>query len=267
MGEVRHGPPGVHALGRAWPACRGMPLGAGRERLPTPGLRGGRRRRHGRRRRADDLGEVGARGGRWGRELLCKMAFLDPDSISVAVFEDFQLLLPALEEHGLVQVQRGPPVLVSIHALTQQVIRERLMGDARSPALRAVVAALQAQMDTFDKDKAETYHVCTCWAYTAHVRAALEHAGDTDASEDAARLAVAAGSFLQQVTSAYAEARLVYERALAIRQGAGESRGLAQCYMRIGNVCYSQGRYEEALVIHQKALEVFLAVYGQEHRT
>ena len=137
------------------------------------------------------------------------MAFLDPDSISVAVFEDFQLLLPALEEHGLVQVQRGPPVLVSIHALTQQVIRERLMGDARSPALRAVVAALQAHMDTFDKDKAETYHVCTCWAYTAHVRAALEHAGDTDASEDAARLAVAAGSFLQQVTSAYAEARLV----------------------------------------------------------
>ena len=25
MGEGRHGPPGVQALGRAWPACRGIP--------------------------------------------------------------------------------------------------------------------------------------------------------------------------------------------------------------------------------------------------
>ena len=32
MGEGRHGPPGVQALGRAWPACRGMPRGAGRPR-------------------------------------------------------------------------------------------------------------------------------------------------------------------------------------------------------------------------------------------
>jgi len=27
MSEGRHGPPGVHALGRAWPACRGTPRG------------------------------------------------------------------------------------------------------------------------------------------------------------------------------------------------------------------------------------------------
>ena len=52
------------------------------------------------------------------RELLRTMAFLDPDSIPVAVFEDFQLLMPALEEHGFNQVQLGPPALVSIHALT-----------------------------------------------------------------------------------------------------------------------------------------------------
>ena len=32
--------------------------------------------------------------------------------------------------------------------------------------------------------------------------------------------------------------------------------------MNIGNVHGSQGRYEEALVQYQKALEVFLAVYG-----
>jgi hypothetical protein len=147
------------------------------------------------------------------RELLRKMAFLDPDNIPVAVFKDCQLLLPVLEEHSLVHVHRGPLVLVSIHALTQQVIREQLMDGARAEALRAVLAALQAQMDTFDRDKSGSYQACTCRAYTAHVKAALEQVGDADASEDAARLAVDAGDFHRTVTSTYSEARHLYERA------------------------------------------------------
>jgi len=32
MGEGRQGPPGVHALGRAWQACRGMPRAPRRPR-------------------------------------------------------------------------------------------------------------------------------------------------------------------------------------------------------------------------------------------
>ena len=35
--------------------------------------------------------------------------------------------------------------------------------------------------------------------------------------------------------------------------------------MGIGNVCCRQGRYDEARVQYQKALEGFLALYGQEH--
>ena len=35
--------------------------------------------------------------------------------------------------------------------------------------------------------------------------------------------------------------------------------------MGIGNVLRSMGKHEEALVEHHKALEVFLAVHGQEH--
>ena len=40
---------------------------------------------------------------------------------------------------------------------------------------------------------------------------------------------------------------------------------VAGSYRNIGNVYDSQGRYEEALFHHQKALEVFLALFGQEH--
>ena len=41
---------------------------------------------------------------------------------------------------------------------------------------------------------------------------------------------------------------------------------MAISYMNVGNVHGSQGRYEEALVQYQKALEVFLAAFGQEHQ-
>ena len=40
---------------------------------------------------------------------------------------------------------------------------------------------------------------------------------------------------------------------------------VAETCSNMANVYYSQGRHEEALVQHQKALEVFLAVYGHEH--
>ena len=184
------------------------------------------------------------------RELLRKMAFLDPDNIPVAVFKDCQLLLPVLEEHSLVHVHRGPLILVSIHALTQQVIREHLMDGARAEALRAVLAALQAQMDTYDRNKPESYQACTCRAYTAHVKAALEQVGDADVSEDAARLADDAGDFHSKVTSTYSEARYLYERALAMRLSLGggtESLGVANCYHRIGSTDNDEGKYEKAL--------------------
>ena len=40
---------------------------------------------------------------------------------------------------------------------------------------------------------------------------------------------------------------------------------VADSYRNIGNVYYSQGKYEEALVQYQKALAIDLAVHGQDH--
>ena len=65
------------------------------------------------------------------RELLRELAVLDPNNIPLSLFDGFQLLPPTLKEHCLVHVQQGPTELVSIHALTQEVICEHLMGDDR----------------------------------------------------------------------------------------------------------------------------------------
>jgi hypothetical protein len=76
----------------------------------------------------------GSRGGddaEGAKELLRKLAMMDPCSIPVDLFEDFQLLMPILKSHCLVTLEMGPPVLVSIHALLQQEIRDHFMGDDR----------------------------------------------------------------------------------------------------------------------------------------
>ena len=40
---------------------------------------------------------------------------------------------------------------------------------------------------------------------------------------------------------------------------------MARSYGNIGNVLQSQGRYEEALVQHEKCKEVLVAVHGHDH--
>ena len=42
---------------------------------------------------------------------------------------------------------------------------------------------------------------------------------------------------------------------------------MAKSHLNVGVAYDSQGRYEEAPFQYQNALEAFLDVYGQEHRT
>jgi hypothetical protein len=135
--------------------------------------------------------------------LLRKLAFLDPCDIPVETFGDFRVLLPILEEHCLVSVSKkasgdkAGSLLVSIHALTQQVVREHFLGNAQKQVVAEVTQALAAQMDmfdehkeltqalaalmdTFDEHNAATYTACTCRAFLPHVWALQRHVGDSD---------------------------------------------------------------------------------------
>ena len=229
--------------------------------------------------------------------LLRKLAFVDACDIPIDMFAELQAHLPVLKGHCLVSAspspsKAGPRVFVAIHALTQQVIREHLMGNARAQTQTAVVAALQVQMDTFDSSKQETYKACTCRAYTAHVAAVLGHVtvsmveggvrgvrsaqggtgghddSDSGELETVAQLALKTGAFLYQVTCAYADARRMFECALGVHQklaGGDESVGVASCYRYIGLICDRRGQLQEALEQHQRALEIRTRVCGAEH--
>ena len=75
--------------------------------------------------------------------LLRQLAFLDPCDIPLEIFTDFRQHLPSLKNHCLVTVSKAETggSLVSVHALTQQVIREHLMGNARAQAVGVVASA------------------------------------------------------------------------------------------------------------------------------
>lgn len=123
------------------------------------------------------------------QDLLRRLAFVDPCDIPLAMFEDCRQHLPILKSHCLVSVPKAGPQVVSIHALTQQVIREHLTGDARAQVVQRVTAALARQMHTFDRAKPETYKTCTCRLYAPHVKALLARIGDAEAADEVAALA------------------------------------------------------------------------------
>ena len=187
----------------------------------------------------------------------------------------------------------------AMHALTQLVVCDLLTDATQRPALvEALTGSSMQQMKTFDHSKPDTYKTCTCRSYGAHVKALLTHVSDgPDATEEVAELAYETWAFFYTVTSAFADARRMFEGALAIRlklqvhnadsvgvadccsylglvcawirltlQGHNaDSVGVTDCYNYLGLVCACLGKYEEALEMHQKALQIKIKVFDHDH--
>ena len=202
---------------------------------------------------------------------LRKLALVDTEAIPLDLLtpEEREAVF-LLQEHSLVtEDEQGR---AAMHALTQLVVRDLLTDATQRSALVAVLTgSLMEQMQTFDSSKPKTYKTCTCRAYGAHVKALLTHVGDegADATEEVARLAYAAGCFFSEVTSAFADARRMFERALAIRQALqgqnADSEGVADCLSFLGSVCERMGEYALALQRHKRALEMRTRVFRHDH--
>ncbi len=101
------------------------------------------------------------------------------------------------------------------------------------------------------------------WA--GHAEVALVLAGDPLKIGEADRLSNL-GNVLKD-TSAYAEAKVLHERALAIREKAlgPDHPLLAASLTNLANVHYPMGAYAEAKVLHERARAIFEKTLGPDH--
>jgi tetratricopeptide (TPR) repeat protein len=151
-----------------------------------------------------------------------------------------------------------------MHALTQQVLREHLMGNASNHALAAATAQVRARMDEFDASKHGTFAAGR--RYAPHAKAVLSHA-DAPASSDVAHLALQLGRFYINVAFAFADARRLLERSLSVWRALGtpeESYEVGICHHALGLLCYDEGRYEEEVTHHERSLAIYIKVHGTE---
>ena len=213
------------------------------------------------------------------QDVLRKLAWLDPSDIPMDVFESLLTTVPILQDHCLISVGMGPEEVISIHAVTQLVVREHLTDtDSRAKVVSDVVSALEVKMSEFDVKNPETWRGSMCRKYAAHVKAVMANINkavmaninDNDAKATAAVLNLAShtAEFYSKVSCAFTDALYMHERVLEIQKTMveGDHPDVATSYHNIGVVYYYQGKYEETLDQYQKALAIFLAVNGQDHQ-
>ena len=159
-----------------------------------------------------------------------------------------------------------------MHALTQEVVRELLMGSNGGAALGAVLEALHKRMGKFDSDKPVTYFVGR--RYVRHVKTAALHATSrsknlsSDVSKALGRVCDNAGTYFRTVACSYDDSLRMYEQSVAIRiKVLGKDHvDVAASYMGMANVYEAQGKYGEALELYEQSLAIRIKVFGKDHR-
>ncbi len=102
-------------------------------------------------------------------------------------------------------------------------------------------------------------------AWARHARMAIVHAGDRMGLNEAARLINLAN--VEEAAGAYAEARLLYEQALAIREAAlgPDHPAVAMSLNNLANLYVSLGEPEKGRPLHERALAIREAALGPDH--
>ena len=159
-----------------------------------------------------------------------------------------------------------------MHALTQEVVRELLMGSNGGAALGAVLEALHKRMGKFDSDKPVTYFVGR--RYVRHVKTAAQHATSrskslSSGSSDAlSRVCHTAGIYFNAVACSYDDSLRMYEQSVAIfiKVLGKDHVDVAKSYNNMAVVYRAQGKYGEALELYEQSLAIRIKVFGKEHR-
>jgi tetratricopeptide (TPR) repeat protein len=213
-------------------------------------------------------------------ELLRLAAFLAPDDIPrdglVAGAEHFPKALAeavsdplildeavaALRRCSLVEVQEAK---LSVHRLVQAVVRDRLSDTDRAVfaecAVRLVFEGLSSDIEdapTGGEDRGR---------WLPHVRAVVQHAEAAGVvPEVAEQLLILAAKVLRE-NGAYADARVLLEKARSIAEALHEPdhAHLATIYIKLSRVLEELDETNEALPYAERALAIDLRLYGEDH--
>ncbi|KAJ1488192.1 Tetratricopeptide repeat-domain-containing protein, partial [Baffinella frigidus] len=195
------------------------------------------------------------------------MAFLHSDGIPKDLFQDAEWKhVTSLKRHSLVV---DCPTLggVSMHALTQKVVRELLMGDSKATALGGVLETLDAKMSKFRLDRPATYFVGR--RYVRHVKAAALHAQDCPARQDTVLATVchSAGVFLSEISCSFAEALEMHHISVSARSRAygPDDVDVANTYNNMAAIYEKQGQYVEALELYEKSQAIMIKARGHDY--
>ncbi|MGD8453384.1 MAG: tetratricopeptide repeat protein [Phycisphaerae bacterium] len=198
--------------------------------------------------------------------LLELAAFCHPSSIPADLLADAAGLPLAEAKKALRELHNVSIVkcdeAVSIHRLTQSVMRAKLADTARREALAALVGVMTKHFADPDEYRR--------WAemdrYAAHATAVVEHADKLAGTEDAGYLANQTGLFLNNL-GRFDAARQNTERGVAIAQKVSgpHHANVAAGYSNLATIQYQQGDLNAARENMEKAIAIELKHFAPDH--
>jgi tetratricopeptide (TPR) repeat protein len=214
-------------------------------------------------------------------ELLRLCAFFAPDDIPVQMLTDgaeelseslastitddllLDDALTALRKYSLIEIKNEK---LTIHRLVQAVIRTT-MKDAAFKQWAGVAVHIVNTSFPNDSNDVRTWPICA--PLLPHALVALSHAEATQfASNETARLFNQIGIYLKY-RAEYAEAKRMYERALAIDEAAlgPDHPQVATFANNLGEVLRAQGDLSGAKALFERAIAIDEAALGSNHPT
>jgi tetratricopeptide (TPR) repeat protein len=232
---------------------------------------------------------------------LRKMALLDTTAIPLDLLSSTERkAVLVLKQHALVTVDDKD--LVAMHSLTQLAVRCQTDKEDRRGIAAAVARALEGRLAKFDNAKPATFFIGR--RYAAHARAAAANAaawglipgfpalaspgaahrgvgraavgegetrGETRLLGDVRGMCRSAGNFFLNVGGQYQQALGMYEftlvcaMALEGHDDPDHTSSVAASYNGLGLVYGSLGKYEEALEMHTKSLDITTCILGDDN--
>jgi tetratricopeptide (TPR) repeat protein len=176
----------------------------------------------------------------------------------------------ALIEREAIVDERDPAIrtdAIRLHRLVRQVATERRVGDAREQAQRALVEALAATYPQDNRPDPRTWPTARC--LDAHALAMVGGNAQSPAGAEVPVSGLLGGLALYRhyVLAAYAKARPLYERALAIRAKAlgPDHHDTLASLNDLAALLADQGDYGEARTLHERALATRERELGPDH--